>query len=70
MTKRKTQYEKGVDIGYTACANAVLNYLYSADKQHVQNIAESLSVTHKEMVKFEDELEFEEMINKNSSYWE
>lgn len=65
MTKRKAQYEKGVDDGYISCANAVLNYLYSADKQHVQNMAESLSVTHKDMIKVEEENDFEEMINEN-----
>lgn len=68
---RKTKYQEGVDAGYISCANAALHFLSSADKQHVQNLAESLGVTHADMVKVEgeDEIYFEEDIPSNSSYW-
>lgn len=71
MAKRKTQYEKGIDRGYLSGANAALHFIASADKQHVQNLAESLAVTHKDMLEIEDavDLDFEEYIQEYSSYW-
>lgn len=40
-------------------------------RQHVQNLAESLGVTHQDMLKVEDkeDLDFEDDIHENSSYW-
>lgn len=71
MANRKTQYQKGIDRGYLSGANAALHFIANADKQHVQNMAESLAVTHKDMLEIEgaEELDFEEYIQEYSSYW-
>jgi hypothetical protein len=68
---RKTKYQEGLDVGYISCANSALHFLSNADRQHVQSLAESLGVTHKDMVKVEgeDEIYFEADISSNSSYW-
>lgn len=68
---KKTQYEQGLDDGFISAANAALHYMSNADKQHVQNLAETLGVTHEDMIKVEgdDDIYFEEDIKSNSKYW-
>lgn len=70
MANKKTDFERGVDVGYFSCAYSVLSFMSEVDKQHVQNLAENLGVTHKDMVKIEEaEISFEDDIAKNSNYW-
>ncbi|HAQ5747057.1 hypothetical protein AAK913_12180 [Enterococcus faecium] len=68
-----SKYEKGLDEGYVSASSISLNFLSKVNPKHVQELAETLGVTHEILAKLEGEENiciFENFIDKNSSYWD